>query len=126
MKSKRARILTLLLSIVMLLNLFGGCSDTRSEGSIDTYMLQNIFSSTYLRDKDTGNYIYAMKDNNDNMLTAGEAFGCVQGTVTNHGWIKGTNAAKIAVLNGAESRCLFCLGNPMDWEGDWDEFDFTI
>ena len=94
-------------------------------GKIDIHTLQYVFSQTYLRNKDTGDYIYTMVDEKGNFLTAGQALGCVQGTLDDNGLSKGTNAGKIAILDGGNSSCYFCLGNPMDWAGEWDNFTFT-
>lgn len=93
-------------------------------GSIDVYTLQYIFSQTYLRDRESGAYIYAMEDTDGKLLTAGQAFGCVQGKLIDNGFAKGTNGAKIAVLKKGFSSCYFCLGNPKDWQGEWDLFRF--
>lgn len=93
-------------------------------GAIDVYTLQYIFSQTYLRDRKTGDHIYAMEDTSGRLLTAGQAFGCAQGKLIDNGFSRGTNAAKIAVLDGPSSSCHFCLGNPKDWQGDWDMFRF--
>lgn len=95
------------------------------KGDIDVYTLQHIFEQTYLRDKDSGEYIYAMQDENGNYVTAGQAFACPQGTLGDNGLTNGTNAAKIAILDGNQSTCYFCLGNPMDWQGEWDKFQFN-
>ena len=93
------------------------------KGRIDVYTLEYIFSQTYLRDKDTGKHVYAMANADGDLVTAGEAYGCVQGTLQSGGLVNGTNGAKIAVL-GEKPVCYFCLGNPMDWMGDWDVFRF--
>lgn len=94
------------------------------KGEIDVNMLEYIFSQTYLRDQETGEYIYTMENANGESLPTGQVFGCVQGLLLDSGLSNGTNAAKIAVLNGSESTCYFCLGNPMDWKGDWDMYQF--
>ncbi|MGN1001689.1 MAG: hypothetical protein ACI4PC_02880 [Oscillospiraceae bacterium] len=96
------------------------------KGSIDVYTLQHIFSQTYLRDRETGEYLYAMDDGSGNLLPTGQVYASVQGTLQDSGLANGTNGAKIAVLNGGDTRCYFCLGNPMDWEGEWDQFQFTV
>jgi len=96
------------------------------QSKIDVHTLEYIFSQTYLRDKETGAYEYVMTDDNGNTLTMGQVFACVQGTLTpDNGLSNGTNAAKIAVLNGKNTSCHFCLGNPKDWSGEWDEFCFV-
>lgn len=93
-------------------------------GRLDVHAFQYIFSQTYLRDEKTGEYIYTMPDESGRMLPAGIVFGCAQGKLVNNGLSVGTNAAKIAVLDGGRSRCWFCLGNPKDWMGEWDQFRF--
>ena len=95
------------------------------KGEIDTYMLQHIFSQTYLRDRETGEYIYAQPDESGKWVPTGFVNACAQGTLQDGGLAAGTNAAKLAVLNGDSSVCFFCLGNPMDWEGEWDRYLFA-
>jgi hypothetical protein len=36
----------------------------------------------------------------------------------------GTNDSKIAVLDGLRTKVFWTLGNPSDWEGAWDEYQF--
>ncbi|MCD8016206.1 MAG: hypothetical protein LUE97_00080 [Oscillospiraceae bacterium] len=94
------------------------------KGTIDVYTLQNMFQSTYIRDRETGEYIYVMEDDDGNLVPTGYVYGSVQGTLKDGGLTSGTNAAKIAVLRDGASTCYFCLGNPMDWQGEWDIFQF--
>jgi len=93
-------------------------------GSIDLYTLEYIFSRTYLRDRETGEYICTMQDETGKWGVTGQAFGCVQGTLNDGGRSNGANSAKIAILDKGRSSCSFCLGNPMDWAGEWDNFTF--
>ena len=93
-------------------------------GKIDLYTLQYIFSRTYLRDKESGEYIHTMEGLDGSFGVTGQVYGCVQGTLADNGRANGTNAAKIAVLEPKRSSCHFCLGNPMDWQGEWDRFTF--
>ncbi|MGM9662456.1 MAG: hypothetical protein ACI3WR_05130 [Oscillospiraceae bacterium] len=93
-------------------------------GKLDVRAFQYIFSQTYLREEKTGEYIYTMPDEQGRMLPAGIVFGCAQGKLVNNGLSIGTNAAKIAVLDGGRTNCWFCLGNPKDWMGEWDQFHF--
>lgn len=95
------------------------------KGTVDVRTLQYIFSQTYLRSRETGDYIYAMKNAQGNWVTAGQAFGCAQGKLEGNGLCRGTNAAKIAVLDHGSSSCYFCLGNPRDWQGEWDQYRFS-
>lgn len=91
---------------------------------LDPAMLQYLFSQTYLRERESGEYVRTLPGPDGNPLPAGQAFACVQGTLDDYGLSRGTNAAKIAILDRERSECLFCLGNPMDWVGDWDSFRF--
>lgn len=93
-------------------------------GKIDEYTLQYIFSQTYIRDEKTGEYVYALMDTDGRWLTAGQSLGCAQGKLENNGLKRGTNGAKIATLNKSKSECRYCLGNPKDWQGAWDYYQF--
>ncbi len=66
-----------------------------------------------------------MPDENGVILPSGIAFGCAQGKLIQHGLTCGTNAAKIAVLDGKKTAAYFCLGNPNDWMGNWDCYCFS-
>lgn len=37
---------------------------------------------------------------------------------------RGSIDSKIAILDGSLTRVLWTLGNPSDWEGAWDEYQF--
>lgn len=95
-----------------------------AQGILDVPLLQQIFAQTYLRDKNSGAYIRTMETTDGTLRPAGEVYACVQGSLVAGGLEKGTNAAKIAVLDSGQSECYFCLGNPKDWEGAWDSFRF--
>lgn len=56
--------------------------------------------------------------------TTQASLGCAQGNLVDNGRTLGTNAAKIASLGRDSSSCYFCLGNPKDWQGAWDMFQF--
>ena len=94
------------------------------KGEIDTYWLQNLFSTTYLRDRESGEIIYTAQDETGKWMPVGFTYSSVQGTLQDGGLTGGTNAAKLAVLDGKDSICYFTLGNPMDWEGEWDQYHF--
>ncbi len=94
------------------------------KGKLDVPVFQYIFNQTYIRDEKTGDYIYTMPDGQGGYLPSGIAFGCAQGKLVDNGLTRGTNAAKIAVLDGKESSAYFCQGNPKDWMGDWDQYHF--
>ncbi len=99
------------------------CDYTES-GNMDEYTVQHIVEGTYIRDKETGEKIYCTQDEKGNYVPFGFAKWCVQGSLVDEGRVNGTNAAKIAILNGDKSRAFWTLGNPMDWAGAWDEFIF--
>lgn len=94
------------------------------KGKLDVPAVQYIFSQTYLRDEATGDFIYTMPDGRGGVLPSGIAFGCAQGKLIDNGLVCGTNAAKIATLNRENSAAWFCLGNPKDWIGEWDQYGF--
>ncbi len=94
------------------------------KGKLDVSVFQYIFNQTYLRDEATGDFIYTMPDGHGGYLPSGIAFGCAQGKLIDNGLTCGTNAAKIAVLNRENSAAWFCLGNPKDWMGEWDQYRF--
>ncbi|HHV19576.1 MAG TPA: hypothetical protein GXZ27_12175 [Thermoanaerobacterales bacterium] len=98
--------------------------DYTESGNMDEYTVQHIVKSTYVRDKETGEKIYCTQDESGKYVPYGFAKWSVQGSLVDEGRVNGTNAAKISILDGDKSRALWTLGNPMDWEGAWDEFRF--
>jgi hypothetical protein len=98
--------------------------DYTESGNMDEYTVQHIVKSTYVRDKVTGEKIYCTQNESGKYVPYGFAKWFVQGSLVDEGRINGTNAAKISILDGDKSRALWTLGNPMDWEGAWDEFRF--
>jgi hypothetical protein len=99
--------------------------DYTERGPIDEYTIQHIVRGTYIRDRNTGKKIYFAQDKNGRNVPYAFAKWGVQGTMTDEGRVSGTNAAKISILDGNKSRALWTLGNPIDWEGAWDEFRFV-
>jgi hypothetical protein len=93
-------------------------------GSIDRYVVQHILSTTYVRDKETGEKIYATADDSGKYVPFAYAKWGVQGTMDQGGLAAGTNSSKIAILDGENTMTAWTLGNPSDWEGAWDEFYF--
>ncbi|MCD7881706.1 MAG: hypothetical protein LUG47_08640 [Clostridiales bacterium] len=81
-------------------------------------------NQAYLRDEATGDFIYTMPYGHGGYRPSGIAFGCAQGKLIDNGLTRGTNAAKIAALNHENSAAWFCLGNPKDWTGEWNQYRF--
>lgn len=94
-------------------------------GTIDRYTVQHILSTTYIRDKETGKRIYAAQDDKGDYVPFAYAKWGVQGIMAQGGLVGGTNASKMAVLDGENTMSAWTLGNPSDWEGAWDEFYFN-
>ena len=90
-------------------------------GRIDSYMAQHIMSGLYKNDKDTGEKIEC--DEKDGKIGLyGKLYASNEGTEVD--LFRGTIDSKIAILDGPLTRVLWTLGNPSDWEGAWDEYQF--
>jgi hypothetical protein len=78
-------------------------------------------SGLYEHDKSTGEKIDC-SEKNGKLGLYGEQYASSEGT--NVSLVSGTNDSKIAVLDGPFTKVFWTLGNPSDWEGAWDEFQF--
>ena len=93
-------------------------------GKIDKYTAQHILGTTYIRDKETGRFIDVAQNDNGEWQSHAHAKWGIQGGMKERGLACGTNAAKVAVLDGGRSMASWILGNPSDWAGNWDEYYF--
>jgi hypothetical protein len=90
-------------------------------GRIDSYMAQHIMGGLYKNDRDTGEKTdCGEKDGKIGLY--GELYASNEGTQV--GLTAGSIDSKIAVLDGPMTRVLWTLGNPSEWEGAWDEYQF--
>jgi hypothetical protein len=91
-------------------------------GRIDSYMTQHIMGGLYKNGKDTGEKTdCGEKDGKIGLF--GKLYASNEGTQV--GLFAGSIDSKIAILNGPLTRVFWTLGNPSDWEGAWDEYQFT-
>ena len=112
-------------------NVLGEDSDTRfwtlmwdmkqRFGRIDRYMTQHIMSGQYKNDKVTGERAEC-GELNGKIGLYGALFYANEGSGI--GLSSGTNDGKIAVLDGDDISVFWTLGNPSDWAGAWDEYQF--
>ena len=90
-------------------------------GGIDQYTAQHIMGGLYKHDQETGQKMDC-GEKDGKLGLYGELYASNEGTHV--GMIGGSIDSKVAILDGPLTKVYWTLGNPSDWEGAWDEYQF--
>jgi hypothetical protein len=93
-------------------------------GKIERYRAQQIMSGVYMYDQDSGERTWGIKESKRDSRTIKTTIPCTIGW--GQSFLRGgTCDSKIAVLDKKHITVYWTMGNPIDWQGAWDEYRFN-